>query len=54
MTAQMEAALMWLNHMISEGGEFPDAAYRSATIWGVDQAKLEREYDAQYENGGRP
>lgn len=38
-------ALEYLIELIKAGGEFPDAAYKAAQEFKVDQAELEKEYD---------
>lgn len=46
----MKAALEHLNWLIDNGVEFPDAAYRTATLFKINQQELEQEYDRQYSN----
>ena len=41
----MKAALEHLNWLIDNGVEFPDAAYRAATLFQIKQQELEQEYD---------
>lgn len=43
----MKAAIEHLNWLIDNGIEFPDAAYRTATLFKISQQELEQEYDRQ-------
>ena len=45
MTSKMEKALTMMLELISSGWEFPDAAYRAASMVSVKQSKLEKFYD---------
>lgn len=45
-STKLERAVADLRKRISEGGEFPDEAYRVARLYGVPQGLLEQAYDA--------
>ncbi len=43
----MQAALDYLNALIAQGWEYPDAHAKAAMKHGVDGAELQSEYDRQ-------
>jgi hypothetical protein len=43
---KQQAALNYMLTLVDDGWEFPDAAYRAASCWHVQQERLEAEYDA--------
>lgn len=43
----MQAALDYLNALIAQGWEYPDAHAKAATTHRVDAAELQAEYDRQ-------
>lgn len=44
----MQAALKYLNHLIAQGWEYPDAHAKAATTHRVDAVDLQAEYDRQF------
>lgn len=48
---KIHQALSDLHRDIAQGGEFPEAAYRCAGRYGVNQSELEKLYDIACEEG---
>lgn len=46
----MQAALDYLNALVAQGWEYPDAHSKAAMKHGVDADDLQVEYDRQYLN----
>lgn len=46
----MNAALEHLNWLIDHGAEYPEAHYRTVTLFGCDADELQAAYDQQFED----
>jgi hypothetical protein len=44
----MEQALQYLNQLIEQGMDYPDAQYKAATRHSVDADALQQAYDDQF------
>ena len=51
--SNLSDALEHLNTLILNGGEYPDAIYKTTTAFNVNAQDLQDEYDRQFTNGGR-